>query len=56
MKQELDPRDFPGGPVVENLPCNVRDLGLVPGQGVKIPHWCWSTMPGAATTEPMHHN
>ena len=30
--------DFPGGPVVKNLPCNVRDTGLIPGQGTKIPH------------------
>ena len=30
--------DFSGGPVVKNLPCNVRDTGLIPGQGTKIPH------------------
>ena len=30
--------DFPGGPVVKNPPANVRDEGLIPGQGTKIPH------------------
>ena len=31
-------RDFPGGPMVKNLPCNAGDAGLIPGQGTKIPH------------------
>ena len=26
-------RDFPGGPVVKDPPCNAADLGLIPGQG-----------------------
>ena len=30
--------DFPGGPVVENLPSNAGDVGSNPGQGTKIPH------------------
>ena len=30
--------DFPGGPVVKNLPSNAGDAGLTPGQGTKIPH------------------
>ena len=30
--------DFPGGPVVMNLPSNVGDAGSVPGQGAKFPH------------------
>ena len=30
--------DFPGGPVVTNLPCNAGDVGSIPGQGTKIPH------------------
>ena len=25
--------DFPGGPVVENVPVNTRDMGLIPGPG-----------------------
>ena len=31
-------RDFPGGPVVGNSPCNARDTGLIPDQGTNIPH------------------
>ena len=31
-------KGFPGGAVVENLPANAGDLGLIPGQGSKIPH------------------
>ena len=31
-------RDFPGSPVLESLPPNAEDLGLIPGQGTKIPH------------------
>ena len=30
--------DFPGGPVVKNLPYNARDSGLIPGQGTKMPN------------------
>ena len=30
--------DFPGGPVVKNPPYNAGDVGLIPGQGTKIPH------------------
>ena len=31
-------RDFPGGPVVKNLLCNVRNVGLIPGRETGIPH------------------
>ena len=31
-------RDFPGGPVVKNLPCNAEDMSLIPGWGTKISH------------------
>ena len=30
--------DFPGCPVVKNLPCNAGDEGSIPGPGTKIPH------------------
>ena len=30
--------DFPGGPVVKNLPYRAGDTGSIPGQGTKIPH------------------
>ena len=26
-------RDFPGGPLVKNLPCNAGDTGSIPDQG-----------------------
>ena len=32
------PGDFPGGPVVENLPSNAGDTGSIPGWETKIPH------------------
>ena len=31
-------RDFPGSPVVKNLPFNAKGAGLIPGQGTNIPH------------------
>ena len=31
-------RDFLGGPVIKNPPCNGKDEGLIPGYGTKIPH------------------
>ena len=31
-------RDFPGGPVVENLPSNAGNVGLIPDGGTRIPH------------------
>ena len=39
-------RDFPGDPVVKNLPCNARDTVSIPGWGTKIPH----------AAEPTCHN
>ena len=35
---KINSRDFPGGPVVKNPPSNAGDVGLIPGQGTKIPH------------------
>ena len=31
-------RDFPGAPVVKNLPSNAGHVGSIPGRGTKIPH------------------
>ena len=42
-------RDFPGGLVVKNLPCNARDVD----QGTKIPPAFEQLSPHMATTEPM---
>ena len=30
--------DFPGSPVVKNLPSNAGDVGSIPGQRTEIPH------------------
>ena len=35
LQEELE--DFPVGPVVNNQPANIRDTGLIPGLGTKIP-------------------
>ena len=43
--------DFPGSPVVKNLPANAGDTGLVPGPGTKILHAEEQLSPCAATTE-----
>ena len=37
--------DFPGGPVVSNLPCNEGDTGSIPGQRTKIPQGLRAAMP-----------
>ena len=49
-------RDFSGGPVVKNLPCNARDAGSILGQGTRIPHTTEKLNPCATTTEPKCHN
>ena len=57
-------RDFPGGPVVKNLPSNAGDAGSIPGRGNKIPHaagqlsLCATARmsPCAATREPTCRN
>ena len=36
----------PGGPVVKNPPCNVGDMGSVPGGGSKTPHGLVQLSPG----------
>ena len=33
--------DFPGDPVLTNLPCNAGDSGSIPGWETKIPHAAW---------------
>ena len=47
-------RDFPGGPVVKNLPSNVGDAGLIPGRGTKIPHAVGQL--SLRAPEPVRHN
>ena len=43
--------DFPGGPVVKNLPSNAEDVGSIPGRGTKIPHAVGQLSLHATTTE-----
>ena len=31
-------KDFSGGLMVKTLPSNAGDVGLIPGQEIKIPH------------------
>ena len=50
------PREFPDGSMVNNLPCNARDKGLIPGRRTKIPHTAGQLSLPAATTEPLRHN
>ena len=51
------PRDFPGGPVVKNLPANAGDRGSIPGQGRSHVLWSnwdhapWLLNPHAVTSE-----
>ena len=33
-----NPRDFPGGPVVQSPPSKEEDMGSIPGWEAKIPH------------------
>ena len=47
--QELRNRDFPGGPVVKNLPSNEGDSASILGQGTEIPH-------AEGKSKPAHHN
>ena len=44
-------RDFPGGPVVKNPPCNAGDTGSIPGRGTKIRHATGQLSPHNTTTE-----
>ena len=49
-----DGGDFPGGLVVKNPSFNAGDMGLIPGQGTKIPHVLEQLSLCAVTTEPAH--
>ena len=43
--KSFSPSDFPGSPVVKNLPSNAGDAGSIPGRGTKIPHAVGATKP-----------
>ena len=46
-------RDFPGGPVVKNLPSNAGDAGSIPGRRSEMSHDTGQLNPCAVTSEPM---
>ena len=48
--------DFPGCPVVKNLPCNAGDEGSIPGPGTKIPHDPEQLNLWATARESVHGN
>ena len=57
----MDLRDFSGDPAVKNPPSNAGDLGLIPGQGIGIPHVpgqlsLFATARGCSNEEPACHN
>ena len=43
--------DFPGSPVVKNIPCDAGDLGSIPGWGTQILHTMGQLRPHAITKE-----
>ena len=47
-------RDFPGDPVIKNLPSKAAHGGSIPGWGTKIPHARGQLSPELASTEPIH--
>ena len=54
-KNEGEEWDFPGGPVVKNLPSDAGDMGSIPGRGTTIPHATGQLSPCTTTTEPVCH-
>ena len=50
VNQEAWIRDFPGGPVVRNLPANAGNTGLIPDQELKF-HMCGQLSLCVPTTE-----
>ena len=44
-------KDFPGDPVVKSLPSNAEFMGLISGQGTKIPQAAGQLSPCMATEE-----
>ena len=48
--------DFPGGPVVKNLPSNAEDMSSIPDRETKIPYAKGQPSPHTGTTEPVSHN
>ena len=51
LDQKGRSRDFPGSPVVKDLPSNAGDLGSIPGLGTRIPHTTGQPSSRATTRE-----
>ena len=49
-------RDFPGGPVVKNIPSSAGDGASIPGGGTKIPYATGQLSPCASTRELIRRN
>ena len=47
--------DFPGGPLVKKLLCNVGDVGWILGRGTEIPHGMEQLSPCAIARESAAH-
>ena len=54
--KERRQKDFPGGPVVKNLPSNAGDTGLIPGQEAKVLHASGQLSPCTPTAELTCHS
>ena len=50
--QYIAHKDFPGGGLVKNLPCNAGDAGSSAGRGTSIPRASEQLSTGATLTEP----
>ena len=67
---KMDNQDFPGGPVVKNLPASAGDMGLIPGMGrfhmlqsssaykpqLLKPAHSLKSLCSATSEKPTHHN
>ena len=53
MQVKTTVSNFPGGPVVKNLPSNARDAGSIPGQGTRIPRAAGQLSPPPTTRESL---
>lgn len=47
---------FPGAPVARSPPCNAKDIGSIPDQGIEIPQATRQPNSCAATAETAGHN
>ena len=50
IEESASKRDFPGGPVVKNLPCNAGDAILISYRGTKIPDATEQLSPSTTAT------